>query len=162
MSEKVIYCSIPPRKKIVKFVPRENVPDREVIKKKLIEASKCDDLLRQTFLGHSIVLQSMDSFLKEWVDIEEFDKIPDRAEVMVVLVPNVKNFDSIKIGETVDLQLNVLSDTDVHMESNQNKSESNNSQINNVHSEDTQLVTAVHTSEKSSADQEKVRDLKFF
>lgn len=137
MSMKTVYCSIPPRKKVVKFLSEPYQSDLALIKEKLLEAAKNDEILRSTFENHFIVLQMIDSYINEWVDIEETDEVPDRADIKVVLMPGLNSIQDLKIGQSVSLNLDVIS---LPQPLDKQKSTSSDSVHVDIQNEDSQVL----------------------
>lgn len=83
-----MYYLIENRCKCIKFAPQGNVSEVEIIRRKLLEACKTDAAL-DTMLEHQIIiLQRPDpDRANKLCDIEADDKIADKSEVTVLLIP---------------------------------------------------------------------------
>lgn len=86
--EKKIYCLLEGRCKCIKFTPEENVSEIEVIRRKLKEASKTDNVLNIMLQRKMIILQKPDPDRdNKLCDLEDDDEVPDKSEVTVLLLP---------------------------------------------------------------------------
>lgn len=86
--EKTVYCLIANRCKRIKFMSETNISDVQVIRRKLQEASKIDDILRIMLQQKMISLQKPDPDRENKLcDIEDDEEIADKTEVTVLLIP---------------------------------------------------------------------------
>lgn len=86
--EKKVYCLIEGRCKCIKFTAVENVSESEIIRRKLKEASKTDNVLNMMLQQKMIILQRPDPDRdNKLCDLEDDDEIVDKSEVTVLLIP---------------------------------------------------------------------------
>jgi len=86
--EKKVYCLIEGRCKCIKFTPQKNISEIEIICNKLQEVRKTDNVLNMMLQQKMIILQRPDPDRdNKLCDLENDDKIPDKSEVTVLLIP---------------------------------------------------------------------------
>ena len=82
--EKKIYCAIGQRCKRITFLSQKHIPDVQIVRDRLIEASNNDIVLQSMMKNKIIILQKIDKNDK-LCDIEEDEEIEDKSEVKVLL-----------------------------------------------------------------------------
>lgn len=97
---KTVLCLIEPRKKVIKFISRNDSSDYVALRQSFLEASEKDVLLKSELVGHTFIFQIMNPDLEDWCDLEEEDIIVDKSKIKVVLMQDLK---SLKIGESIFL-----------------------------------------------------------
>jgi len=86
--EKKVYYLIEGRCKCIKFTPEKNVSEVEIIRNKLQEVRKTDNVLNMMLQQKMIILQRPDPDRdNKLCDLEDDDEIPDKSEVTVLLIP---------------------------------------------------------------------------
>lgn len=86
--EKKVYCLIEGRCKCIKFMPEENTSEIEIIRRKLKEASKTDNVLNMMLQQKMIILQKPDPDRdNKLCDLEDNDEVADKSEITVLLIP---------------------------------------------------------------------------
>lgn len=86
--EKKVYCLIESRCKCIKFTPEENVSEIEIIRRKLKEASKTDNVLNMMLRQKMIILQKPDPDRdNKLCDLEDDEEIANKSEITVLLIP---------------------------------------------------------------------------
>ena len=87
---KTIYCSIPPRKKAIKFESKNGIPDKDIIQKKILELCKTDIILNKMLKNKVIIFQHTDSN-NQVCDVEDEDVIEDKSEISVILLDDIEH-----------------------------------------------------------------------
>lgn len=94
-----MYCLIKGRCKCIKFTPEENVSEVEIIRHKLKEASKTDNVLNMLLQQKMTIFQKPDPDRdNKLCDLEDDDEIADKSEVTVLLIP-------VRANTTIDCEL---------------------------------------------------------
>lgn len=119
--EKRVYCLIHPRCQCIKYVPKENVPELEVIRESLTAACKTDVVLAAMIKEKMIVLQKNDAEQEEeWCDLNDSDIVQDKSKLKVLLIlmpsnnlPTTQstasfNPENLHTGSSIELDLEVL------------------------------------------------------
>nr|XP_012234875.1 PREDICTED: uncharacterized protein LOC105679421 isoform X2 [Linepithema humile] len=85
--EKKVYCLIEGRCKCIKFMPEENTSEIEIIRRKLKEASKTDNVLNMMLQQKMIILQKPDPDRdNKLCDLEDNDEVADKNNESIVKI----------------------------------------------------------------------------
>ena len=84
--EKNIVCTIDKCCKKIRFTSDNEQSDVQKVKNALLQKAEKDEVLKALLSGNLIVLQQLDTDINCYCDIEEDERIPNKAKINVVLI----------------------------------------------------------------------------